>query len=789
MNLPPASVPLVGRDKELEQINAMLSRPDCSLLTLVGPGGIGKTRLAFEVAGQHLSAERTYWVPLQPLTSPDFIVFAIANTLDLEFYGHVPPRQQLLEYLREKSFLMVLDNFEHLLEGVPLLADLLAGAPGIRLLVTSRERLHLVEEWVVEVGGLAYPADGQTANSEQYGAITLFVERAQRVKAGFLLTLHNRAAVARICQLLGGMPLGIELAAAWIRALSCEAIAEEIAHSLDLLETSARNVVPRHRTMRAAIEPTWERLAPVERDVFMRLSVFRGGFTLDAAEQVAGASLLPLTGLVDKSLVRLNERGRYDLHELLRHFAVEKLEVAGEVETTRQSHLTYFLNLTAQVEAHNFGAEQVEWYDRAETDWDNLQAAFDYAVKSEAGLQIATALSWFFSERAHWRTGFRFLERALAANPDAPVSLRAKALHCAAPLARHFGDENQARAFCEAALALARPANDRWNIAWTLAQYAMLYWDDFGQAQAMLDEALTLFRAIDDKMGITHTLVRRFWVAYDQGDHDAMFLLLEEAEIRAREAGDLVMSGWVLCNRGQIAWRVYNDPSQAHDYFERSLKDFKEAHFPVGVRHAIIYLAEVQPTLLTVKNAQVLNEAALRWLREIAPGHRNTGFILTMLAEAAAAQGQLERAAHLLGAASRLNFEGYTPEAIARFNKNIAHICTLLGEAAFNDAWAAGSSMSFTEMVAYAIESGADLASISAPAFITADSAGKSPLTRRELEVLHLIAAGLTNGEIAAQLILAPSTIKWHINEIFSKLHVTNRAQAIARAQTLGLLL
>jgi ATP/maltotriose-dependent transcriptional regulator MalT len=289
-------------------------------------------------------------------------------------------------------------------------------------------------------------------------------------------------------------------------------------------------------------------------------------------------------------------------------------------------------------------------------------------------------------------------------------------------------------------------------------------------------------------MGITHTLIRRFWVAYDQGDHEYMFLLLDEAEIRAHEAGDLVMSGWALCNHGQIAWRVYTNLTQAYEYFERSLKVFNEAHFPVGVRHAVINLAEVQPNLLTVENAQVLNEAALRWLREIAPGHRNTGFILTMLAETAAVRGQLERAARLLGAASRLNFEGYTPEAIARFNKNVAHICTLLGETAFDDAWAAGSSMSFTETVAYAVESGADFASISAPASITAYSTGESPLTRRELEVLHLIAAGITNREIAAQLILAPSTIKWYVNEIFSKLYVTNRAQAVARAQTLGLL-
>jgi DNA-binding CsgD family transcriptional regulator/tetratricopeptide (TPR) repeat protein len=588
------------------------------------------------------------------------------------------------------------------------------------------------------------------------------------------------------------MPLGIELAAAWVRALSPDAIAGEISRSLDILETPARNVEARHRTMRAAIEPTWERLTDTERDAFMRLSVFRGGFTREAAEAVAGASLRTLTALVDKSLVRVDERGRYDLHELLRQYAAEELREAGETEAAADSHLAYFLSFAEQVEAHNFGREQVAWYDRAEAEWDNIHAAFDRSEHTETGLRIAAALGWFFSERSHWLKGFSLLKRAIAANPDAPASLRAKAFHSAAPLARHFGSEDETVAYCEQALALARPIDDRWNIAWALAHGAMVLWDDFPRQQVMLEEALALFRALDDKMGMTHTLVRRFWTAFDQDDYDLMRVLLDEAQARAHEAGDLIMSGWVLSIRGQTAWRVGNDLKQAYDYFERSLKIFNEAHFHIGVRHAVIFLSEVQPNLLSVENAQTLNETALRWLREIAPGHRNTAFILTMLAEAAAVQGQIERAGRLLGAASRQDFVDYSPEATDRFNKNVADVCALLGDEAFAQAWTAGSSMSFAEVVAYAIESSADAPSTvpAAPSMPSAHDARPLDvvLTRREVDILRLIADGYSNGEIADQLVLATSTVKWYVSQILSKLEAKSRTQAVSRARALGLL-
>ena len=352
-HLPPAPTPFVGREGELAEIEQLLSDPACRLLTLVGPGGIGKTRLALEAA--HVMVDTAtfpngvYFASLQPLTSPEFIISTIADALSFQFYSGADPRQQLLDYLREKSLLLVLDNVEHLLEDISLVSEMLAAAPGVHILATSRERLNLREEWVLEVSGLNSPAVETEINLESYSAIELFVQQARRVSVGFALDNANQSAVVRICHLVGGMPLGIELAAAWVRALSCEQIADEIERSLDVLETPTRNIEPRHRTMRAALDQSWQLLSDVEQNVFKRLSVFRGGFTREAAEYVARATLRTLTGLVDKSMVRVNAGGRYDLQELLRQYAEEKLgEMPAEQEQTRDRHSTYYADFMGQ---------------------------------------------------------------------------------------------------------------------------------------------------------------------------------------------------------------------------------------------------------------------------------------------------------------------------------------------------------------------------------------------------------------------------------------------------------
>ncbi|NIN64081.1 MAG: SARP family transcriptional regulator, partial [Anaerolineae bacterium] len=292
-NLPPAPTPFVGREEELAELAELLANPDCRLVTLFGPGGIGKTRLALQVAADQVGAfaHGVYFVPLASVSTPEFILPTMANVLNLYFDGKPDPEEQLLNYLRQKEMLLVLDNLEHILEGSALLAKVLWHAPGVVLLATSRERVNLQEEWVYEIEGLTYPKDQASEEIESYSAVELFVQAARRIQRKFTLVEQVHPSVIRICQMVEGMPLGVELAAAWVPVRSCEEIAGEIERNLDILSTSLRNVPKRHRSLRAAFDHSWNLLSEQEREVFRQLSVFRGGFQAAAAEKVAGAPL------------------------------------------------------------------------------------------------------------------------------------------------------------------------------------------------------------------------------------------------------------------------------------------------------------------------------------------------------------------------------------------------------------------------------------------------------------------------------------------------------------------
>ncbi len=300
-NLPVQPTPFVGRDNELNEIVDLLVDPSCRLLTLVGPGGIGKTRLALEAGRMMLDGSTNgggsvtrfpdgiYFIPLQSLQSADLLVSTIGDAAGFQFYQGSDIKRQLVDYLQNKSVLFVLDNMEHLLDSASVISEILLNARGVNMLATSREALNLREEWLYPIGGMTIPAENQLDQLERFSAVQLFVQSARRAQPGFSLDTE-RAGVVRICRLVGGMPLGIELAAAWVRALSCGEIADEIAHGIDILETPARNVPERHRNMRAVLDQSWRLLDEDEQRIMRRLSVFRGGFAREAAEAVAGAA-------------------------------------------------------------------------------------------------------------------------------------------------------------------------------------------------------------------------------------------------------------------------------------------------------------------------------------------------------------------------------------------------------------------------------------------------------------------------------------------------------------------
>jgi predicted ATPase/transcriptional regulator with XRE-family HTH domain len=407
-SLPQQATPCIGREDSLALIAAYLARADCRLITVIGPGGIGKTRVVLEAGARSAGyADSVFLVALAGVGSSQLLPSAIADALGLPQPGGSDPVAQLVPQLRARRMLLLLDNFEHLLDGVGLLAAILEQAPGVKLLVSSRQRLNLREEWLLPLHGLQFP-DGDLAvrPASDYSAVQLFIQRAAQVRPGFTLSPDLQPAVLRICRLLEGSPLGIELAAAWTRLLPCAEIAAEIAANLDFLTTTARNVPARQRSLRAAFEHSWMLLSTLERRVFARLAVFRGGFNRAAAEAVcadiggyAQSTLLTeLAALCDKSLVYPLSAGCYDLHEALRQYAEEKLREAGELELAQDRHCHYYMaRLEYRSENELLGRlkDLLVAVDMA-ADIDNVRAAWGYAVQRGALTDIRVWLESIF---------------------------------------------------------------------------------------------------------------------------------------------------------------------------------------------------------------------------------------------------------------------------------------------------------------------------------------------------------------------------------------------------------
>ncbi|HSJ56285.1 MAG TPA: BTAD domain-containing putative transcriptional regulator, partial [Anaerolineae bacterium] len=344
LHLPVQPTPFVGREAEMARIAASFDDPACRLLTLLGPGGIGKTRLALHVAEarRHVFLDGVYLVSLAGIDSPEMLVSSIAAALSFSFFGRQEPKGQLLAYLHEKELLLVLDSFERVLAGAGLVSEILEGAPQVKVLATSRERLNLRWEWLFDVHGMSYPTGPEMARQAGYDAGVLFERTASRVRPDLALE-HQEEHVARICRLVEGMPLAIELAAAAVRDWPCEHIAAELEHNLDLLATSARDVPERHRSVGAAFEGSWRTLTAQSQRALCRLAIFRGGGEVRAAEQVAGADRALIESLAAKSLLRQPERGRFELHEMVRHYAAARLdETHGERQLAVAAHAGYY---------------------------------------------------------------------------------------------------------------------------------------------------------------------------------------------------------------------------------------------------------------------------------------------------------------------------------------------------------------------------------------------------------------------------------------------------------------
>jgi predicted ATPase/DNA-binding CsgD family transcriptional regulator len=805
--LPRQSRSIVGRERELVEISALLSEPLCRLVTLLGPGGIGKTCLALEAADQQRRqasyADGVVFVDLAGTVAPDFVPAAIGGALDVSFWGPEEPLVQVMSYLADKQMLLVVDNLEHLLAGSGCLADLLNAAPGLKILATSRERLNLREEWVYSVGGLAFPpgyAGALTVSEAQaYGAVQLFVQRARQVQHHFSLA-DNLPSVLSICRQVEGLPLGLELAASWLHAMSCSQVAARMASSLDFLVTPLRNMPERHRSLRTLFERSWSLLAAGEQAVFMRLALFHGGFDLDAAAAITGAALPVLAGLVDKSLVRIDAAGRYDLHVLLRQYAQDKLANAGEYASTMQRFLGYYVQLAEAGEAHVYGPEQSVWYDKLEAEIDNLRAALTWSLDHHAGavgLRIAAALRWVWEARGYLEEGFVWFTRLLAQSSDADASMRAKALSRASELGGQLAHEPQATLWAQEALQLSRAAGDEWNLAWALSTAAYFTERDLRQAAAMLEESLVMFQARQDPLGLSHTRRRRAGCAIDQGDHTYAVELLQEALAADRQAGDQNGTAWDLCFMGVALWQQHHLAEQVMPLYQESIALFRGLNDIRGMAHPLIMLAEAERAHGDAAQALGHFQSTLRLARELGIRDNLALLALAGIANLAAADGQHAAAARLLGGVDAAMQSGAYKTRISLLvevaERTAADVRSELPAAAFAAAWSAGSTMAHDNVIGEAFEVKLGLASPSPSAApgVLPRPVGQplsEPLSPREREVLQLLSQGLSNAEIAHKLVISTATVKVHTRNIYGKLDVSNRAQAIVQAQKLHLL-
>ena len=559
-NLPVQPTPLVGREREVAQVCERLLSPEVRLLTLTGPGGTGKTRVGLQAAADLLEEfeDGVFFVTLATLTDPALVAPTLTQALGVAESGEKQPEAALREFVRDRELLILMDNFEQVLEATPLLEELLAAAPRLKVLATSRAALRLYGEHEFPVPPLELPDPTHAQPPErltQYEAVRLFVERARAVKPDFSVTNENAPAVAEICVRLDGLPLAIELAAARTRLLPPRAMLAKLGSRLKLLTGGARNLPERQRTLRGAIEWSYELLTPEERTLFARLSVFAGGRTLEAIETVCDPegeldTLDGLGSLLEKSLLRQEEgpsgEPRFVMLETIHEYAREKLGESGEDEEFRRRHAEHFLALAEEAEPELKGAQQLEWLDRLEEEYDNLRAALAWsfgAGEVEEGLRIAGALTRFWHVRGHLSEGRRWLEEGLAKAGDGVApSARAKALvGLGVAVDVQEGDYEKAAPLYEEGLALFRELGDREGIAnclWNLGIMVGMIGGDHGRGEALLEESLGIYRKLGDEHGIASLLNALAMVASAQGDFARAATLYEDALTLSREAGD-----------------------------------------------------------------------------------------------------------------------------------------------------------------------------------------------------------------------------------------------------------
>lgn len=626
-NVPELVTPLLGREQEMRTAADALTT-GCRLLTLVGPGGIGKTHLAMQLAREHASvfAHGAYYVPLAQVPSTEFVVPAIGEVLNIGQPGQVDPKRHLLNELTNQEILLVLDNFEHLLDGATLITEILNHAPAVNILVTSRERLNLRDEWALEIEGLGTPR-GDGNGLEDYPAVELFVQRLRQVRLNDPVDAGEYPIIARICRLVEGMPLAIELAAAWAPTLPLDQIAREVERSVDFLATSMRDLPERHRSMAAVFNHSWHLLTTAEQQVFRRLSIIRGGFALAAAEQVAGATADVVAALVSKSFVRRQATGRYDIHELLRQFGERKLdEDPAEALGTGERHCEYFLEFIVQRGAMLIGRDQHRVLAEISMEIASVRAAARWATVHGKARELyrATQGLWlFYAARGWMREGERSFADVVTAFSagEQPGSSSQRDHTLALGMAyvgqgvclNRLGSSEDGRDRLQTGIALLRPldAKRELGLALNLLASAIRPTGDTGQERALLEESISLFQEMEDSWGCGYSLNDLGMVAHLQGDDKEAVDLCRESLMIFDKLGDLRGRAFAQGNLGVIATELghLEDAAAKH---EESLALRQSMGDEWGSADTLVHLAEVARLMNRNRHARGLLMESLR---------------------------------------------------------------------------------------------------------------------------------------------------------------------------------
>lgn len=728
--LPLSFTRFFGREKEIETAAAWLASPSNRLVTITGPGGSGKTRLAVEVARRLVPAfaNRVFFVPLADLGDASLIADALFDVLGIVQRPDTPLLEQAVEALAgAPPSLLVLDNFEHLAEaGTPLVVDLMSRVPSLACLVTSRERLLTGGEQELPIPPLPTPMPPDDVSPEQllsFASVALFVDRAQAARPDFALSKRNARTVAELCARLEGLPLEIELAAAWAQTLTPAQMITRLDSAagsdrrLDFLTSRRRDLPPRHRSLRAVLESSYRLLPPDERRLHARLSVFRGGWTVEAAECVCDEpdALVHLARLRERSLVLAEEAGDamcFRMHETIRDYAAEQVSPEERAPLVSR-HAAWFVALAEAAEPELRGAEQAAWLARLEREHDNLRAVLARCeTDPEAALRLAGALGRFWLIRGHWSEGQTWLRKALAAGQAFP-SARGKAVLAAATLAWALDAYGEATALCDEGLSLCRSNGDRWCAAYALALAGTVAvrQGDPARATALLEEALAQFRELDDRWGAAFALDNLGFAARDRGEHGRAVSLLEESLVLRRGLGDRQGIAVSLSNLGDAAQRS-GDRDRAAGLHAESLHRFRALDDKAGVAYALSRLGTIALQRGDTPQAKERLQESLALFWELRD-RRRIAECFEILAALRIAQGRHAAATRLLATAGGLReVIGAPPPLGARadFERLLDDARAVLGGGAFAHAWARGQAMSLDEAVTDALEAESETA-------------------------------------------------------------------------------